>query len=247
MTPDTLFMTGSTTKAFTDAAIGLLIASGNYTVPALPNSPSGAATLPLSWRTPISAILPSDFVLEDSWATAHVTLEDAASHRSGLSRHDKSMSRRYPDPVTGELKTATPRDVVRSLRYLPMAQEPRSTFQYCNLMYAVLSHCVETLVGAGKTLGDVLRERIWGPLGMTSTFYGVEDLSSEGEERFAKGYYWDEMQEKTQEIAIEPTPEIAGAGLVISSVRDYAKWARSRKLPLRTLAVHVSPWGGRSC
>ena len=221
VTPDTLFMGGSTSKAFTDAALAMLIDRGNYTVPPSDGSSQPA---PLTWRTPISSIIPSDFVTADPWATAHLTLEDAASHRTGLSRHDKSSARWYPDE-SGKLHTATPRDIVRSIRYLPLAQEPRTTYMYCNLMYVVLSHCVETLTG--QSLGEVLRERIWKPLGMGSTFYGVEDL--DGGKKLATGYYWDENKERFAEIEDDPTPEVAGAGLVISSVRDYAKWVRCRK------------------
>lgn len=64
-----------------------MIASGNYTVPSLP----GTST-PLDWTTPISQIIPDDFVLSDAWATEHLTLEDALSHRTGLPRHDKSSA-----------------------------------------------------------------------------------------------------------------------------------------------------------
>jgi CubicO group peptidase (beta-lactamase class C family) len=213
-------MGGSTTKAFTAAALGMLIDSGNYTLP----PPDGSSRrVPLTWRTPISSIIPSDFVTSDSWATTHLTLEDAASHRTGLSRHDKSSARWYPDE-NGKLHTATPRDIVRSLRYLPFAEEPRTTYMYCNLMYVVLSHCVETLTG--RSLGKVLRKRIWGPLGMGSTFYGLEDLPSDN--KLATGYYWDEEGKRFGVVDADLTPEISGAGLVISSVRDYSKWVRCR-------------------
>ncbi|KAK0641088.1 beta-lactamase/transpeptidase-like protein [Cercophora newfieldiana] len=218
VTADTLFMTGSTTKAFTDATLGMLIDMGNYTVPPLDGS---SRRTPLTWRTPISSIIPADFVMSDPWATAHLTLEDAASHRTGLSRHDKASARWYPDE-SGKLRTATPRDIVRTLRYLPVAEEPRTTYMYCNLMYVVLAHCVETLTGL--SLGEVLRERIWKPLGMKSTFYGVDDLPKDN--KLATGYYWDEGKGKAVVLPADPAPEISGAGLVISSVRDYAKWVR---------------------
>ncbi|KAK0617098.1 beta-lactamase/transpeptidase-like protein [Immersiella caudata] len=218
VTPETLFMTGSTTKAFTAAALGMLIDSQNYTLP----PPDGSSkSIPLTWRTPISSIIPSDFITSDPWATAHLTLEDAASHRTGLSRHDKSSARWYPD-ASGKLHTATPRDIVRSLRYLPFAEEPRTTYMYCNLMYVVLSHCVETLTG--RSLGEVLRRRIWEPLGMKETFWGLEDLPKEN--KLATGYYWDGDRKEFGVVESDPAPEISGAGLVISSVRDYAKWLR---------------------
>lgn len=64
-------------------------------------------------------------------------------------------------------KKATVKDTVRDLRYLQLTAEPRTTFQYCNLMFVVASHVVERLTGVW--LGDFLKERIWEPLGMKST------------------------------------------------------------------------------
>ena len=75
MTPKTLFYTGSTTKSFTAVAFSLLV-----------NDPTHHPGL--DYATPISSILPEDFVLSDDWVTKHVTFEDALCHRSGYPRHD---------------------------------------------------------------------------------------------------------------------------------------------------------------
>ena len=70
---DTIFDCASTSKSFTAAAISLLVdANENYPE--------------LHWRTPVSKLLP-DFVLQDSYATANVTIEDILSHRSGMPRY----------------------------------------------------------------------------------------------------------------------------------------------------------------
>ena len=144
VTPSTLFYCGSTSKAFTAAALSLLI----------DNSSSYSD---IQWSTPISELIRDDFVLENEYATTHTTIEDALSHRSGLPRHDMSY---------GGTK-ATVKSTVRDLRYLALTAEPRTKFQYCNLMFVVASHVVETLTGAW--LGDFLKERVWEPLGMKST------------------------------------------------------------------------------
>jgi CubicO group peptidase (beta-lactamase class C family) len=59
-----------------------------------------------------------------------------------------------------------PKDLVRSLRYLPLTAEPRTLFQYCNMMFVVISHVIEPL--EGTWLGDFLFKRIWEPLHMKS-------------------------------------------------------------------------------
>lgn len=221
MTPKTLFYGASTSKAFTAAALSIMIASGNYTVPSLPGSPT-----PLAWTTPIAALIPDDFVLLDEpWATTHLTLEDALSHRTGLPRHDNSNAHRLAD------RTATPRDVVRALRYLPLNAAPRTKWQYCNQMFVVAAHVIQTLTG-GVWLGDTLRAWIWAPLGMDATYFSLEDALA-APEHFARGYSWlrgegGEGGEGGEFVPIPymPTDEVSGAGAVVSCVDDYVKWIR---------------------
>lgn len=44
----------------------------------------------IKWTTPIADVLRDDFVLTDEYATSHMSIEDALSHRSGLAAHDVS-------------------------------------------------------------------------------------------------------------------------------------------------------------
>jgi CubicO group peptidase (beta-lactamase class C family) len=74
VTPETLFFGGSTTKAFTAAALAVLIANGNHTG--------------LSWKTPVVELIRDDFVLEDEVRTGLITVEDVLSHRTGMPRRE---------------------------------------------------------------------------------------------------------------------------------------------------------------
>lgn len=205
-TSDTLFFTGSTTKAFVAATLGQMIDSGNYS--ALANG----------WATPISSVIRDDFVLEDPWSTNHVTLDDAVSHRTGMPRHDLSWARRGE---SGHILSTG--EVVRNLRNLKPSAEPRSTWQYCNLMYVTLGHVIETLTG--KWLGEAIRDVVWGPLGMNATFGDTKDAQA-APNHLASGYRWDDDEEKYKELPFDSTRESGGAGLVISNVADYAKWVK---------------------
>ena len=208
-------MGGSTTKAFVAAALSLMIESRNFTLPSpRPGTDPGQT---LDWSTPISTILRDDFVLQDQWATDHITIQDALSHRTGLPRHDLARSRSYDG------KPGTVKGITRSLRYLPLTAEPRVVFQYCNLMFNVLSHVIETL--SGRWLGHALRDWIWAPLGMNSTYFDLDD-ALEAPEHYAAGYYWDSRTEEYVEVPYMPLLEVSGAGAVISTVNDYAKWLR---------------------
>lgn len=204
-TPETIWYGASTSKAQLAAVLSHLIVNEQY--PALANG----------WTTTISSVLRDDFVLQDEWSTTHLTLDDAVSHRTGMPRHDRSTMRE----IDG--RPARPRGIVRNLRNLALTYPPRVTFKYCNLMFITLSHVVETVTG--KWLGDVLRETLWQPLGMNSTYFDLDDaLAAPG--HFASGYRWDSKAKKYNEVPKMPLTEISGAGSVLSTVLDYAKWVK---------------------
>lgn len=202
-----------------------MIDSGNYTTPAVHGQK-------LAWDSKIHDLIPEDFVLADPWATTHITLEDALSHRTGLPRHDKASTHRvvdtttHPDGTTTTAKrTATVRDGVRFLRYLPLNEPPRTKWQYCNQMYVTATHVIQTLTG-GQWLGDLLKEWIWTPLGMKSTYFSLPDALA-APEHFAGGYVWDKSHGNFSSVPYMPVDEVGGAGSVISNVDDYTRWVRS--------------------
>ena len=70
-----------------------------------------------------------------------------------------------------------------------MNEPLRTKWQYSNVMYAAACHLVEALTG--QFIGDYLRPKIWGPLKMTNTFYGLSDLKQHrGTDNLSKGYRW---------------------------------------------------------
>ncbi|KAJ5646164.1 hypothetical protein N7490_002536 [Penicillium lividum] len=203
VTPDTLFYTGSTTKSFTASAASLLV-DDNEKYPHI------------KWTTPLSQLIRDDFVVQDEYATSHITIEDALSHRTGMPGHMLTLSRE-----------GSVRDVVRSLRHFPMDKEIRTTWQYSNAMFITVAHMIEVVTG--EWLGDFLRKKIWNPLKMNSTFFSLQDArdyaASEGV-TLAKAYGWNDASSEPMEIPYcEGT--LSGAGAVISTVRDYVTYIRS--------------------
>lgn len=69
-TDDTLFGAASSSKSLTAAAVAILIDSREH--------PS------LQYDTPMSTLLPEDFVMADPDYTKLVTVEDVLSHRTGI-------------------------------------------------------------------------------------------------------------------------------------------------------------------
>lgn len=129
-----------------------------------------------------------------------------------MPRYDNSWHReRNGNPVT--LK-----GMIRNLRNLPgLKVEPRTEWHYCNMMYLVLSHVIETVTG--KDLEQVMKETIWEPLGMDKTF--LERKSDEG---LAKSYVWREDKGEFERMPYFEGEVAGGAGGVVSNVVDYAKW-----------------------
>ena len=214
VTPETLFFTGSTTKAFTAAAMSLLVDDNeNYA--------------DVQWTTPISELIKEDFVLADDYLTSHVTLQDALSHRTGMPRHDISY---------GQDGTTT-RDMVRSMRYLPLTRPLRTTFQYCNIMVGAVGYVIEQLTG--KCLAEVFMERIWNPLHMTSTFLHL-DTALRSRKLLATAYRWSDFSKDFQVVPYPNQTSAEGDGSMISNVLDYSRWIRmmiSRAPPL-SVAAH---------
>lgn len=180
----------------------------------------------IQWDTPIHQLLPDDFVLTNEYATTHTTIEDALSHRSGLPGHDCSLGSAALD--------VTVQSIVRSLRHLPITAEPRTTYQYCNIMFIVASHVIETVTK--RKLGDLIKERIWKPLKMDSSYFDLESAKA-AKEDLAHGYSYQYQGENGgfEDLGWLELDGVAGAGSVISNVLDYAKWARailSKSTPL---------------
>jgi CubicO group peptidase (beta-lactamase class C family) len=139
MTEDTRFAMASVTKSFTAMSVALLVDEGK-----------------LEWDKPVREYMP-EFILDDPYATQHVTVRDMLSHRTGLPRHDFAALRL-------DISRAA---FIRRMKYLKFNATFREKFQYNNLMYYAAAYLVERI--AGIKWEDFVRERIFTPLGMTAS------------------------------------------------------------------------------
>jgi CubicO group peptidase (beta-lactamase class C family) len=203
-TADTLFDSASTAKTTTAAAVAILVDDENYPQ--------------FQWTTHVSELLPEDFVLPDPQVTKDVTLEDILSHRTGIPMHDESyfgVRARHPDDA---------KSITRNLRNLTFSKPLRTTFMYSNIMFTVATHVVETVTG--MRYADFLRNKLWEPLGMRNTFHDLPDIEAhDAMARKATAYRWD--KDTKQHIPAYASPEGQGAGCILTSPGDYAKWIRA--------------------
>jgi CubicO group peptidase (beta-lactamase class C family) len=141
VTSDTLFDIASSSKSLTAASVGLLAVDDiNYPQ--------------LYWDTPMSYLLPEDFVMSGDVYTNQVSVEDILSHRSGFPRHDfsyLSIRAEHPD---------TPQSITRNLRNLPTAAPIRTKLLYSNIMFIVASWLVEAM--SGLKFAEYLRVNFFG-------------------------------------------------------------------------------------
>ena len=135
----TRFAIGSTTKAMTAAALGMLVDEGR-----------------LSWDDPVTKHLPW-FELRDPWVTRQITVRDLLTHRAGLGNADFLWYER----------NATTREIVQKLALVEPAYSMRSSFIYQNIMYATAGEVVAAV--GGVPWAEFVRTRIFGPLGMDET------------------------------------------------------------------------------
>lgn len=146
---NTLFAIGSSSKAFTTAALAMLADAGRF-----------------RWDDRAAPYLPG-WQLGDPWVTREVTIRDLVAHRIGLDRADYIWS-----------GTEFSRDdIMRRQRYISTTASFRLKFGYNNHMFLAAGTVIEHL--SGKTWDAFLRERIFDPLGMRRTNSSTKAFGSD--------------------------------------------------------------------
>ncbi len=142
----TLFAIGSSSKAFTAAAVAMLVDSGKVRLDA-----------------PATAYLPG-FQLRDNYASREISVRDLLSHRSGLARGELIW---YGSDNDRD-------EILRRVRFLEPSWSFRSQFGYQNIMYLAAGQVVARV--ANQSWDDFIKQRLLQPLGMTSSSTSITAL-----------------------------------------------------------------------
>src|SRR5690349_13244907 len=192
-TPGTVCPIASNTKLFTAVASGMLVDEGK-----------------LTWDKPVRESMPSIRFYNEQLNNS-VTLRDMLSHRTGITRHDTIW---YKSDFTRK-------ELFDRLKYLEPQQPMRQTFLYNNLMYAAVGQVIE--MKSGKRWEDFVRERIFTPLGMSTTCYTIADMLKQPD----FGVPYREKRDSFELYKIpyyEDTEGVAPAGAVISNIDELSHW-----------------------
>src|SRR5262249_1721205 len=140
----------------------------------------------------------------DAWK--EITIKHLLTHTSGIVREAPGF-----DP----LKAQNDADVIKTAYSLPLRFKPGEKWEYCNVGYFALAEIIHKV--AGQPWPEFLSERVFKPLGMSSTrTTTVSDLVPNR----AGGYVWNDGKFKNagEWIALRPS------GAFLSTALDLAKW-----------------------
>jgi CubicO group peptidase (beta-lactamase class C family) len=165
MAPDTIFRIYSMTKPIVSTALMLLHEEGAFQLeqPVAQFLPAFAAT----------KVLAEDGSLADQ--ARPMQIRDLLSHTSGLTYDfmaDNAVAQMYRDAQIMNDATRPLDALIDELATLPLAFQPGTRWHY-SVGIDVAARLIEVL--AGQSLGDFLQERLFDPLGMGDTGFGVAD------------------------------------------------------------------------
>ena len=163
MAPDTVFRIYSMTKPIVSTALMLLHEEGRFQLehPVAQYLPAFATT----------KVMGADGEQVDPVRPMQV--RDLLMHTSGLTYDfmaDNPVAQLYRDARIMNDATRTLETLVDDLAALPLAYQPGSRWHY-SVGIDVAGRLVEVL--SGQSLGDFLQERIFGPLGMVDSGFGL--------------------------------------------------------------------------
>lgn len=198
----TIFPIGSNTKAFTAAALAILVDQGK-----------------LGWDDRVVDRLPG-FRMYDAYASQEMTVTDLLVHRSGLGLGAGDL---LWFPATDRSRA----ELVHALRYLKPATTFRSGFAYDNVLYSVAGELIEAV--SGQRWEDFVQQHILDVLGMRDTQVNMDARVANQASLHAKvsgpvrG-----VGAPSVLTTVMGGDVIAPAGSLLSSASDMGPWLRAQ-------------------
>lgn len=191
---NTLFGIASNSKAFTSAAIGILVDEGK-----------------LKLDDKVRDYIP-EFKLYDPYVTEDFRIRDLLTHRCGLGLGAGDLMF-FPDSAVFSVG-----DAIHNLRYLKPESAFRTRFQYNNLMFITAGEVIARV--SGKSWFEFIEERFFKPLGMNASFAQYNRIKDKGNIIEPHAI----CDRKLQVISHHNSELMSAAGTIFSNVNDLSKW-----------------------
>ena len=192
---NTLFGIASNSKAFTTAALAILVDEGK-----------------IKWDDPVRKYIP-EFKMYNDYVTNEFTIRDLLTHRSGLGLGAGDLMI-WPDG-----NNFTTADIIHNLQYLKPVSAFRTKYDYDNLLYIVAGEVLHR--ASGKTWQEFIDERILKPLEMShsaASFTRLKDTTNVITPHVP-------TDGKLKAIVRYKSTTFDPAAGIYSSVSDLSKWA----------------------
>ncbi|MGK6319280.1 serine hydrolase [Sphingomonas sp. DT-204] len=213
---DTIFQTGSTGKAFTAAALAILVDRGR-----------------IKWDDRVIDHMPW-FRMYDPWVTREMTIRDLLVHRSGLGLG-------AGDLLFVPRGSLSRKDTVRRLAYIKPATSFRSGYAYDNILYTVAGQLIEEVTG--KTWEEFMTQEVLKRGGMTTATATYEARWATPDRAFPHARIGGAVRGDGSNSVLDEREELGRAGMpaggLALSANDLAQWLKIQ------LGHGALPGGGR--
>ena len=188
----TVFGIASCSKAFTATSIAMLVEEEK-----------------IKWNDPVANYL-KGFQLYDPYVTREIAVRDLLCHRSGLPA--------YGGDFIWWGSSRSREETLNRIRFVKPASSFRSTYAYQNIMFLAAGQIIPVVTG--KTWDEFVKERIFVPLGMSSSTTRFDDLK--GVTDLATPHM--RIEGKTVPIAWRNIDNGGPAASINSNVADLTQW-----------------------
>ena len=193
---NTLFAIASNSKAFTAAALALMVDEGK-----------------LGWNDKVVKHIP-EFKMYDPYVTANFNIQDLLTHRSGLGLGAGDLMF-FPDGSDFTID-----DVLNSFQYQKPVSAFRTKYDYDNLLYVVAGEVVAR--ASGMSWAEFVETKIMKPIGMHRSAGVYQRVSDHSNVAFPHTKEKGELKELKHYT--KNNESLGAAGGIYASVNELSNW-----------------------
>lgn len=193
----TIFAIASNSKAFTTAALAILVEEGK-----------------ISWSDRVKDHIP-EFMMYNEYVTRNFNIQDLLTHRSGLGLGAGDLMKW---PAGSDFTMA---DMLTNFQYFEPVSAFRTKYDYDNILYLVAGEVIARV--SGMSWEDFIRTRILDPLDMDNSYSVPPGMT--GSNNMASPHLYTEGALKTiPYYELDPEKINGAAGGILSNADDLCRW-----------------------